>query len=456
MKIRYFITGFALISLLFFIQCKHGSSGKITKIKAKIVNPQTDKVIISQDFLMLHADTLKLIGENELNGSVHTPEEGLFILFVFPEYQTVYLKPNDSLAFHLNVNEFDESISFSGSLGYENNLLMDLFLANEKESLYFYKHKFDFPPEVFTHKIDSFHTLKENMIDDVYRTFDKPSKKFRKIAQLSANSNDYILKETYARKNKKLTLPQNYFNYTQILKQKLADPNVIYMYTFADSYLRRKIVPQQNRQKLNLEIAHIIEKDIADQAFKNNILTRYCQRYIHKNHISQIDTVVKTYFKYLTNKDYQNFCRQIIQSNKRMRTGISFPATQLLNTNKQTVNTKSLFKDKKILLSFWDLKQHRNFKTNLKKLKKLKKLYPHVIFLVVNINQDNFDQWTMAVPKDDEIQYYRLRNRDNWSDIRPFHLSQVYLIDKGQIKQSRLNMYRPDFEKKMHDFAMEK
>ncbi len=445
-----------LLSMIALSQCHQEKTPKRASIRGKIVNPKTDKVVISRDFLMLHADTLKLVGENEVNGKIDTPVEGLYILFIYPEFQTIYLKPDDSLAFHLNINEFDESLSFSGSIGFENNLLMDLFLENEKESSYFYKHNFQFTPDQFLQKIDSFKILKKQITQDVYQNYEQPTKKFKNIVQLVSNSMDYSLKEAYVQKNANVNLPESYFDYTKILKKTLADPNVIYMYAFADAYLSRKIHKNQNPKSLNLEIAQHINQDIKDQHFKNNLLTRYCDQYIRKHHIKKTDTVIKTYFKGINKPNYLNYCKQLMQSNRKTEKGASFPDLKLIDKQHQTTQTASLFKHKKVCLSFWDLKQHKNFISNLRKLQQYKKNYPNIMFIVININQDNFEQWALATPDNKDINFYRLVNRQSWQDIRPFHLSQVYLIDNGIIKASRKNMYQPNFNETLKAFADEK
>ena len=267
-------THIILLLAILGIGC-HSKPEPTAKIRGKIINPRTGEVVVSRDFLLLDSDTLQLDNQNELYGTVKAPDEGLYIIFIFPEFQTVYLKPGDSLAIHLNVDEFDESISFSGSLAFENNLLMEMFLANEKENDYFYNHRFDFNLKNFNQKLDSFEAVKNQIIENFKDDYRTASEKYKQILTLYKNSAYYNLKENYALKNINNSFPDDYFSYRSVLQKSLADPNVIYMNSFVNSFLKYRI--KKNRKKVRnpfLELSFLINHEIFDTVFKDNILTK--------------------------------------------------------------------------------------------------------------------------------------------------------------------------------------
>jgi len=440
--------------LLFLGACHRQLQDTKVKIRGKIVNPETDKVIFSKDFLMLQTDTLPLLAENEVKGHIKVPEEGLYVFYVFPEYQTIYLKSGDSLNFHLNVDEFDESLSFSGSLGFQNNLLMNLFLTNEKESSFFYRSNFDLNLKDFNQKLDSFEHIKTKIIESYRNEFKHTDQKFKEITHLLNKSMFYNLKEIYAQKHRQQKLPASYFDYENILHQRLADPNVIYLYAFADSFLERKI--KQNVSKNEnpyLKIATLIDREISDPDFKDNLLVKYCNRYIIGHLMTHKDKIVKTFFDKIQNRTYKIYCEKLIKKNQIMQTGHYFPKLDFYTAQKNIIVSDSLFKNKKILLSFWDLKYRKNFKSNLKKIKRYQSNHPEIQFIILNINPGDFDDWILQLPDNQNITFLKLKDNSYLQQIRPYHLSQVYLLQNNKIIKSMTNMYQVNFTKILDTFA---
>ena len=454
-NLKIHIILFVGLLLTGFTSCKNKSDNKVV-IRGKIINPQTDEIYISRDILFQNADTIKLIGENQIKTVIKAPEEGLYLFFVFPEFQTIYLKPGDSLAFHINVEEFDESLSFSGSLGRQNNLLMALFLENEKESNYFYSHKFDFQPDIFLNKIDSFDHIKAGLIQNYNTDIGKTDPKFKAIAELTGQSMNYNLMEIYPLKNPNRHLPKNYYDFEQIFKQNLADPNVFYMYSFADAFINKKIDRKTTQKNIYIQRAHQIQKNINDAKFKDNLLTQYCLNYIRKNQIYKKDSTIQTYFQLIKNQSYKEYCRRLVQKNNAIKKGQTFPNLELVNKHRKIELSNSILKDKKVCISFWDLKQRKNFMSNLRKLKAFKKENPDVNFIIINLNPGQVDQWKMAIPDLPEFKFYQLKNYKDLQLIEPYHLSQVFLVNNTIINKSLVNMYKPNFDKILMFFSEQK
>ena len=445
-----------LIIFSIFSACQSGTGKQVVKIRGKLINPQTDEIYISRDIFMINADTLKLVGENKVKAFVNVPKEGLYLFFVFPEFQTIYLKPGDSLSFHINVEEFDESLSFSGNLGSENNLLMDLFLENERESNYFYQSHFNFQPQEFLKKIDSFNLKKEKIMTNYYQNFDLSNEKFKAIAKLMSQSIDYNLKEIYPLKKKGIELPEHYYDFEQVFKHPLADPNIFYMYYFANSFISRKIDKNITKDRLNIERARQIQKNIVDPAFKDNLLMQFCSSFIKKNHIYKQNKTIETYYKFIKNEKYKDFCNRLMKKNSLLKKGQDFPSIAVWDKHHKTYLTDSILKNKKVCLSFWDLKLRKNFTSNLHKLKALKNQFPDIEFIIININPDNFDQWLLAIPETDEFKFFKVKNKADIFKISPYHLSQVYLVNDRIINECFENMYLPGFVKNMSEFDREK
>ncbi len=438
--------------------CRHLNTKQTAYLRGKIVNPRADNVIISRDFLMLQSDTLGLLSENEVAGPIKVPEEGLYIIYIFPEYQTIYLKPGDSLAFHLNVDEFDESISFSGSSGFENNLMMSVFLIDEQESDYFYRHNFQFDLQNFNRKIDSFQNLKKRTIESYREELAETSQLYQNILSLLAKSMDFNLKEVYAQKHTYEKLSPDFFAYCSVLHRELPDPNIIYMYAFADSFLERQLKSEKTKIKNPYwKISEIIDREIYDSKFKDNLLVKYCSRYIKGKLVAEKDATVNNFYQKIKSRLYKDYCDSLIAKNKLMQEGNHFPESFYLTIDKRRLPSDSLFPPgSKTLVSFWDLRFRKNFVSNLKKMEAFQKAYPDMQLVVINTNAGYFDEWLLQKPVSSHMKFVQAIDRKQVNKIKPFLLSQVYLLDGNKIKASMRNMYAPGFDKELRKFNSEK
>jgi len=439
-----------ILAFTLVLSCQSKEKDTSVKIRGKIVNPRNNQVVISRDFLGITADTLLLQHKNEVNSTINCPEEGLYFLFIYPEFQTIYLKPGDSLAFHINIDEFDESISFSGNLAFENNLLIELFLLNEKESDYFYRKKLDFDLDKFQQKLDSFHQLSGQIISKYQDELVNSSEKFHQILNLYRNSINFALKEQYIKRHPDTHYPEAFTNYRKILQSKIADPNIIYMYAFTDTYIESKI-QRTKKEDFYKEIARQFEDKIADTRFKNNMLTKYCIEYIKEQQISQKDSVVATYFSYINNPLNIDKCKGSIQKNKILQTGSEFPNVKLRTPNMELIDLQKVLSKKQVLISFWDFNKRRNFISNLKKLEKIKLTYPELNIIIINTNPDEFDTWKAQIPNNKNFAYYQLTEAQDAEQIKPYKLAQIFITKDDTIQVSMLNMYAPRFSKELKE-----
>jgi hypothetical protein len=330
---------------------------------------------------------------------------------------------------------------------------MELYLINEKESEYFYKAHFQFQPDEFLSKIDSFSLYSQNLLHNYQKELKNTTSKYRKIIDLWEKSLQYNLKEAYLIRHPDADLPENYTAYHQILHSKLPDANIIYMYAFVENYIRRKLSGEiSSPEEWYRKTAEIINKNISDNDFKDNLLAKYCFRYIKEKKIKQLDSITRLFFKHIQNPSYTNFCKQHIEKNKRLQAGNKFPSVELRSPQNQKKLSDSIFKNQKILLSFWDLKRRKNFISNLEKLKKIKEEFPKLEIIVLNTDSRLFDEWLLELPVDSKIKFYQISRTSDKEKISPYHPAQIFLIENNSIKKSMLNMYATGFKKELQKF----
>jgi len=448
-----------LFIFLGFMSCGHFSKSDsgVVKITGKIVNPRTSKMYVSKDFLMIEVDTLNVDNTNKINTTINIDHEGLYLCSIFPEFQLFYLKPNDSLAFHINVDEFDESLSFSEGLGFENNLLMDLFLINEKENYFFYKRQQKFSLEAFLQKIDSFDQIKKKLLMSNHELIKLTSPKFRKIVDLYANSVTYNLKEQYVKNHPKLLFSEAFLSYRKIFNKPIADAGVIDLYSFIDRLINNKVSKVgMNAKEYYAAIVDFAKNNIKDKNMRDNILTKYCGAYIESKKITKEDVVVKHFMQEIGKEKYKEFCRKKIIKNAKMQKGNVFPNINLIDKYRHLQNNDTITKQGKYLVTFWNYHYRKNFTENLKKLYQLHSDYPNLNIMILNLNPDDYDSWRMQIPDNDGLLYFQVRDARRIKEIKPFHLAQVYLVGQAKIKQSMLNLYDPNFKQIIENFMTEK
>lgn len=448
-KILIILLALSLFSCHYISQNQFGK----TRIRAVVVNPKKSEFYISKDFFQQKADTLHLTAENDVNAVLDSIEEGLYVLYLFPEYQTIYLKPNDSLAMHINIDEFDESLSFSGGLGFENNLLVDLFLINEKQSEQYYNKKYEISQKQLVKLVDSFTAIKQKLLNDYEEELKETTKKFKQIVALYINGATYSIKEDFVRAHPKEHFSKDFLAYRDVLKHPIADTRIIDMYNFADTYLTNSI-PNNNKEDKqfyqNLLIAG--KEKISDKSFKKAIFTRYCYSYITNNKISIIDTTVANYFEAIKDIRDIDYCKTMIKKNNSLQEGRKFPSIQVKDIDGRIISLDSLLEKRKSIVSFWDLFWKKSFNANQKKMLEISKQFPDIQLIVLNKNCNNYDLWKQAVPSRSSFKYYQIVSKDEARFIMPYSFAQVYLLKKDTIYKSMVNMFNVSFKNQLIDF----
>ena len=148
-----------LISLLIFSGCVSDKNlTDNTYFGGKIINPKSNKVFFYDGTQLL--DSAKLNEKNKFIFKFDSLKVGLYTFEHGREVQFVFLEPSDSLLLRLNTWDFDESLVFSGKGADKNNLLLNIFLENEKEDKLVFEY-YTLNDSLFEYKLDSLLQLKK-------------------------------------------------------------------------------------------------------------------------------------------------------------------------------------------------------------------------------------------------------------------------------------------------------
>ncbi len=440
--------------VLLFFACQRNSTPHKTKILGKIINPKKTEIVISKDPFNIVSDTLFVKSGNKFSGEINVMKEGLHYIFIFPEFQVIYLKPGDSLAFVLNTSEFDESLSFSGTSGFENNLLIDLFLTNEKENVEISRRMKKLNPEELTRKLDSFYAAKQQLINSYKTSYQKTTPHYKKIIDLYNRVSQYRIKENYLSIYKS-NIPKEFKNHRTFLKQKTADANLPDLLYFAKTFIYNRMREEQiPHSKVFSKAIEIIDKEIGDPHLRDNMYMIYCKNYIIGNSIQNPkDSVFLQYINRLQNPLYKESCYKYIKKNNILAKGKEFPALPVRNRYGNIVSLNKLLKKHKNLISYWDMYFMSNFKSNLEKLQKIKEEYPELQIIVLNDNPDDFQEWQLQIPQNKDFIFLQVNLKEyEMENFLPYGLNQVFLLDSTQIQQSLINLYDRNFAGKINAF----
>ena len=178
---------------MFGCQTPHAERTEVF-IGGKIVNPYSNQLLVYKGNKLL--DTIILEPDNRFSYYLNIGEiPGDYKLTHYNESQTLYLHPGDSILMYANTMEFDESLYFSGVGAHKNNLLIDLYLLNEKTSQILLASGQITPPE-FKHLADSIYQQRKELLDQRVTKHEFPPE-FIDYAKGVIQYQSYHLRERY-------------------------------------------------------------------------------------------------------------------------------------------------------------------------------------------------------------------------------------------------------------------
>ena len=166
----------------------------MTYFGGKIINPKEDRVILFYQEKPI--DTFYLDNHNKFMGGLKNVKEGLYHFMHGIEHQYIYLEPKDSLLVRLNTWDFDESLVFAGRGADRNNMLIDCFLAYEKDKTFFYE-AYAQEPKAFKDRVDSLVKTKLKTYQDFIEQFPNETDGYKEILKVALTYPAYARIERY-------------------------------------------------------------------------------------------------------------------------------------------------------------------------------------------------------------------------------------------------------------------
>ena len=381
-------------------------------IGGEIVNPNARYLVLKKNGLVI--DTLPLNEKNSFSYKFNHPEEGIYLIKHRPETQNIYLYPGDSLLFRVNTLAFDESIHFSGTGAHRNNLMAEMFLEDEANTdliLSYYKT----PPAEFERKADSIYEERLRQLEqtDQKRGF---SDEFVELARKVIDYESYDFRERYiylVHKYNKEYLPKiskRFHDYrTQVNFNDQSLQSSTGYRRFIDNYL----INQWLKSCAN---GSSDSRDCFDLTSTGNILARLdnVAELIHLPHLRNyfltklgVLGIVTADSKedmasILQSLQEKNFAAEELKDMRQLAAiqtafvpGTQLQSAPLITARGDTLSIKEVLNQPTVLF-LWSL-YNRNHQQDHALIRGLRKKYPQVNFVGLNIDVGEREDWLAAV-----------------------------------------------------------
>ncbi len=426
----------------------------------EVVNPKGDYVIINRSRKVI--DTIPLDENNFFLYQMENVDPGIYF-FNHSEFQALYIEPGDSLMLRVNTREFDESLSFTGKGAPKNNLMMDLFLQNERENP-FLPGWYMLSPLQFEGKMDSISANKKQMLRE-FISKRKPSDLFIEIATASIDYNIYLKKELYisanSRKriyNEEVDIPESFYAYRKTIDFGNEYIRSYYPYYRYLSFYMDNLAFEQYKGKEpydrdsfihNYIKAKLIDSLITHDSLKNSLLRSSASKYfVHAKDEENEQKMLDRFLELNTNPRDQKEIKELANATIQLTPGHQVPNLKLLTTQNTVRDLHSTLKRPSVLY-FWSNKSIKHYREIHTRAQELHSKYPEYDFIGINIDS-HFKKWLKTVVNSgyEEITEYQFENfSDAEMQLVIDSVNKAMILDEdGTILNGNTNIFEFDIE----------
>lgn len=422
--------------------CKTQTKETSVYIGGEIINPHSNFVLILKNETII--DTLFIHSDNSFGKRIYGLPSGLYSFKHGYEFQYIYLDPLDSIKFRLNTWDFDETIVFEGKGAAKNELLINLFLENEKELKNFYSY-FSLKENKFQEKINTLFNRQKEQLISLQNTREHLSKEYLHIADAAINFPIYRLKELYPYYHKKLidndSLPivsDLFYSYREHLNLNddslmdfLAYQSFITTYFYNKAYYKNE--GNTNNSRFYELVMSFISNEISNESVKNDLLQREMD-YLFINKPELLDSIVLTTF-YTNCTDsllIKNF-KQVIEKKESLPIFASLPSFEVFTIDGTHENILTLTKNKNVVLYFWS-QNNVSDEYLSKRISYLINKHPNITFIGINTDS-NTNQHSLCQMKL-QNQYFLTKTSQGSELISSQYPRAILINSSGKVKSS--------------------
>ena len=399
---RFFLNYFfTFLAILLLTSCKTGDEKMGTYFGGKIINPKTNFVVLhNQDKVI---DSLPLDDENRFIGEYESFKEGLYYFKHGPEYQYVYIEPQDSILIRLNTWDFDESLVFSGKGADKNNILIDYFIESEKDVKNYTLYSFyNLKPAFFKFKLDSVIALKQLKIDAFKAKNSALSKNYLLLLDIAAKYPIYNRFERYTEVHRRKThattflkVDSTFYNYRKNISTNNDSLMIFGAYSrYIVERLHNDVYSKgmaPDAKEFIITLLNSVDENISNKKLKNTFLKNMLINDFYKKSSCAINKkAFYTFFKLSSNIDDKKHVQRLLNDVTIIHKGNNIDNFKIIDYNKTTHTIQKLIKGKNSVLYFWNPKYiSSSYLTS--RINYLSKKFPKVTFIGIKFATTNFE-----------------------------------------------------------------
>jgi hypothetical protein len=450
-----------LISLLIISGCVSDKNlTDSTYFGGKIINPKSNQVFFYHGTKLL--DSAKLNEKNKFIFNFDSLKVGLYTFEHGPEVQFVFLEPNDSLLMRLNTWDFDESLVYSGKGSERNNLLINIFLENEKEDKLVYQY-YSLNDSLFENKLDSLLQLKKILYKHYKEDVIDNAALFEEFVNAAIYLPIYKKKEAYPYRNKMVLKHDSYPHMSPLFYKyrknvDLNNKNLQDFYAYQE-YIRAyllhlsyegQIIDKNNHIKVNFiesTIDHIQIDRLKNKFLYEGMWDVFLDEKIS---IAEKERASKLFLDNCNDESLTQIVKGLIKASKSPKKGSNLPNIELYSIADEKIRVVDIIKDHNTVIYFWP-RHLRQIENLAKRVNYLEKQYPNIQF--IGINSKNIDyNWKSYIKsnKFNASNQFRLDRQSTQNDWLFIDYSRTILVDKnGIIENGFTHLSNRKFEKQL-------
>ena len=457
-KLKFLKLIILAIILFFSNSCNNKNSRDNFFLGGEIINPSSNYVNFYYNNIKI--DSIELNSENKFFKNLENIQPGIYRIEHIPENQYIIIENGDSLWIRVNVEDFKESLSFSGRGSSKNNFLVDMSNLNDYEN--------DFLSQIYNQGSYDYKIVIDSLMDekkDIWELFNKSVNQRnlgRNITKASIKYNYYNKLERYAllrgrewSKDER----EEYFSYRDEVNLNDSELSLFEPYvTYLMNFFNEKTLDSgevysyaKNNTDFNIKKLLIIDSQINDPYLKNNLARATAIEEILNFKNNDLHDEFIDYYTYVnTSNRYLDEITKLYNDIEKMKKGNVLPEVNILDFNGNITSSSEEFLGSKTFIYFWSQTQMNHYRRTIRRVEELKQLYPQYRFVGICIQP-----YTDMVSQAQNILNLDLSNQFSFKDfessskdwVLTFLNKTIVTDEKVKIIDGFSNLFTNDIEK---------
>ncbi|MDG2475611.1 MAG: hypothetical protein P8M27_01355 [Flavobacteriaceae bacterium] len=446
------------IILFFSNSCNNDLVSYDFFLGGEIINPSSNNVNFYYNNIKI--DSIELDSDNKFFKKLNNIKPGIYRIEHIPENQYIIIESGDSLWIRVNVEDFKESLTFSGKGSSKNNFLVDMSNLNDYEN--------DFLSNIYTEESDIYKYAIDSLMNEkleIWELFNKSvdQKSLSKnITKASIKYNYFNKLERYALlrgKDWSIQKRKEYFNYRDNVDLNNSELSLFEPYiTYLMNYFNEKTLDsgqvyfyEKNNTDFNIKKLLVIDSQINEPYLKNNLARATAIEEILNFKNNDFHEEFIDYYTYVnTSEKYLSEITKLYADIEKMKKGNTLPDVDILDFTGKKISSNSEFTGSKTFIYFWSQTQMNHYRRTIRRIEELKEEFPEYRFVGICIQP-----YTDMVSQAQNILNLDLSNQFSFYDFESSSkdwvltfLNKTIIIDrKAKIIDGFSNLFTADIEK---------